>query len=98
MICTYVLTYVRIFIYVFCDCLYFVPLEISVRIPNSPISLNENVGILQLPLFLTNPSSFDEIVEIRTRDGSAIGKLTCSYVHTYVWVCKIIICVCRRRH
>ena len=61
--------------YVWCDSLYFISIEITVSVlPIRDSIINENDGLFRLELSLSNPSSFDETVEIRTSDDSAIGK------------------------
>ena len=45
--------------------------------------VDEDVGVVQPLLLLSNPSSFDEILEIRTGDMTAIGKSLC-YHNLYI--------------
>ena len=76
------------------DCvhsLFLISIGITVE-TGGPYSVNENDGIVQVLLTLSNPSSFNESVEIRTIEDIAEGMLTficmyvCMYVHTYIYI------------
>ena len=52
---------------------------------NGTYSVNEDAGIVQPLLTLSNPSSFNETVEVRTSDFDAYGTYTgfCMYICIY---------------
>ena len=47
----------------------------SVNFSQSTYSVNENSGVIQPVLVLSNPSSTDITIEVTSTDGSATGKL-----------------------
>ena len=47
----------------------------SVKFSQSTYSVNENSGVVQPVLVLSNPSSTDITVEVTSTDGSATGEL-----------------------
>ena len=52
---------------------YYIILEIAVRFDNAAYHVNEDVGIVQLLLVLSNPSSFNETVQVISTDIEADG-------------------------
>ena len=56
-------------------------LATAVRFNEGSYRINEDIGILQVLLVLSNPSSFNETVEIHNADFNFIG-MYCKYVHT----------------
>ena len=60
------------YVYIVIDCFFII--EIAVESIRSYF-VNESVGIVQPLLLLSNPSSFNETVEIRTGDFNANGNI-----------------------
>ena len=56
----------------------------SVRFDNAAYSDDEDVGIIQPLLLLSNPSSFVETVQVISTEVTANGKVDCTYA-----VCEI---------
>ena len=52
------------------------PLDSTVRFNQSTYSISEGDGLLQPVLILSNPSSTDITVQIRTNDNTTTGKYT----------------------
>ena len=62
--------------------LYYLPLAITVMFSETTYSVDENAGPAQSGLFLSNPSSTDITVQVKSSDGSATGEY-CSILINY---------------
>ena len=62
----------------------------TVRFDNATYTDDEDVGIIQPLLILSNPSSFVETVRVISTDVTTNGKVNCSFIHISTYVCIII--------
>ena len=58
------------------------PPAITVMFSQSMYSVNESAGVARPVLVLSNPSSFESIVQVFSTDGTAIGEY-CSILINY---------------
>ena len=58
-------------------------LEITVQFGQAMYTINENAGVVQVSLILSNPSSTAVMIQVFNADGSATGKYNNVHCHTY---------------
>lgn len=74
-VCTYAYTYLYVRIHMCIANSLFVHVVITVRFSQSSYSVDEDVGIVQPVLVLSNPSSFIETVQVIVTNVSANGMI-----------------------
>ena len=84
-LCVYVCMYKHTYIYTY-TFLLFSCISILVTVmcfSDTFITINEEQGLVESSILLTNPSSADTVVTVIVTDGTAIGKINVMCIHMF---------------